>query len=279
MPLRPLELSLKDVPAGLRLSSEAGWNQTAEDWAIFIRHGTVFGLQDPDGAIVATAAVLPYANFGFVAMVLVTPAWRKHGLATGLVEAAIASLRGSGRVPILDATPAGAPVYSRLGFKRIFDLCRWERITTSGSHRRPGFEPAGRPTAIPRLGVFARLDADAFGSQRSFLLEDFLRRPHTRAFALGDRGFLLARQGYRATQLGPLVAEAQSEAVRLLAMALAELDGPLFLDVAEQSTDIAAWLESRGFRRQRPFQRMAFERTQAFGDPRQLMVAAGPEFG
>jgi GNAT superfamily N-acetyltransferase len=279
MPLRPLELSLDDVPAGLRLSSEAGWNQTAEDWAIFVRHGKVFGLQDPDGALIATAAALPYAEFGFVSMVLVTPAWRKRGLATGLVEAAIGSLRGRSLVPVLDATPAGAPVYGRLGFKRILDLCRWERITTSGSHRRPGFEPAGRPTALPSLGVFARLDADAFGSQRSFLLQDFLRRPHTRAFALGDRGFLLARQGYRATQLGPLVAEAQSEAVRLLDLALAELDGPLFLDAANQWTDIGAWLESRGFSRQRPFQRMAFERTQTFGDPRRLMVAAGPEFG
>ena len=275
MQLRSLELSLDDVPAALRLSSEAGWNQTAEDWAIFIRHGTVFGLQDPHGALVATAAVLPYAKFGFVAMVLVTPAWRKRGLATGLVEAAIGSLRGRGLVPVLDATPAGASVYGRLGFKRIFDLCRWERITTSGTDRRPGFEP----TAIPSLGVFARLDAEAFGAQRSFLLEDFLRRPHTRAFALGERGFLLARQGYRATQLGPLVAATQSEAVRLLDIALAELDGTLFLDVVDEWTDIAAWLESRGFSRQRPFQRMAFGRTQAFGDPGRLMVAAGPEFG
>jgi GNAT superfamily N-acetyltransferase len=279
MPLRPLELSLDDVPAGLRLSSEAGWNQTAEDWAIFIRHGTVFGLQDLDGALVATAAVLPYAAFGFVAMVLVTPAWRKRGLATGLVEAAIGSLRGRGLVPVLDATPAGACVYGRLGFKRLFDLCRWEGISTFGSHRPPRVASAGHPAAMPCVGVFARLDADAFGSPRSFLLEDFLRRPHTRAFALGDRGFLLARQGYRATQLGPLVAETQSDAVRLLDISLAELDGPLFLDVAEQWTHIAAWLESRGFRRQRPFQRMAFERTQVFGDPRRLMVATGPEFG
>jgi GNAT superfamily N-acetyltransferase len=279
MPLQPLELSLDDVPAGLRLSSEAGWNQTAEDWAIFIRHGTVFGLQDPDGTLVATAAVLPYAAFGYVAMVLVTPVWRKRGLATGLVDAAIGSLRGRGLVPVLDATPAGASVYGRLGFKRIFDLCRWERITTSGSYRLQGFEPAGRPAGIHCLSVFARLDAGVFGSQRYFLLEDFLHRPHTRAFALGDRAFLLARQGHHATQLGPLVAETQSEAIRLLELSLAHLDGPMFLDVAEQWTDIAAWLESRGFCRQRPFQRMAFERTQPFGDPRRLMVATGPEFG
>jgi len=279
MPLRPLELSLDDVPAGLRLSSEAGWNQTAEDWAIFIRHGTVFGLQDPDGTLVATAAVLPYAEFGYVAMVLVTPVWRKRGLATGLVDTAIGSLRGRGLVPVLDATPAGASVYGRLGFKRIFDLCRWERITTSGSHRLQDFEAAERQAGIPCLSIFVRLDAGAFGSERYFLLEDFLRRPHTRAFASGDRGFLLARPGHCATQLGPLVAETQSEAIGLLKLSLADLDGPIFLDLAEQWTDIAMWLESHGFCRQRPFQRMAFERTQAFGDPRRLMVATGPEFG
>jgi GNAT superfamily N-acetyltransferase len=279
MPLRSLELSRDDVPAALRLSSDAGWNQTAEDWAIFIRYGKVFGRQDPDGTLVATAAVLPYAGFGFVAMVLVTPVWRKRGLATGLVEAAIGSLRGRRLVPVLDATPAGASVYGRLGFKRIFDLCRWERIPGSDSHRLRGFEPTRWPAGIPCLGVFARLDADAFGAERHFLFEDFLRRPHTRAFAWRNSGFLLARHGCRATQLGPLVAETQSEAIRLLELSLADLDGPIFLDVAEQWTDIATWLESRGFRRQRPFQRMAFDRTQAFGDPTRLMVATGPEFG
>ena len=279
MQLRPLELSLDDVSAALRLSSETGWNQTAEDWAIFIRYGTVFGQQDPDGTLVATAAVLPYAAFGFVAMVLVTPVWRKRGLATGLVEAAIGSLRERGLVPVLDATPAGASVYGRLGFKRIFDLCRWERIIASDSPRWRGFEPTERPAVIPCLGVFARLDAGAFGAERHFLFEDFLRRPQTRAFAWGNSGFLLSRHGCRATQLGPLVAETQSEAIRLLELSLADLNGPIFLDVAEQWADIATWLESRGFRRQRPFQRMAFDRTQAFGDPRRLMVATGPEFG
>lgn len=279
MPLRPLELSLDDVPAGLHLSSAAGWNQTAEDWAIFIRHGTVFGLRDPEGALVATAATLPYAEFGYVAMVLVSPVWRKRGLATGLVETAIRSLRGRGLVPVLDATPAGAVVYGRLGFKRIFDLCRWELVTTSGAPRQKASEPAAGPDYLACLDALTQLDAGAFGCERRFLLEDFLQRPKTRAFTLGDRGFLLARRGHCAMQLGPLVAQTQADALRLLETSLGSFGGPLFLDVREQCTDIAMWLESRGFRRQRPFQRMAFGRTQAFGDPRRLMVATGPEFG
>jgi GNAT superfamily N-acetyltransferase len=279
MALRPLALSLDDVPAGLRLSNEAGWNQTAEDWAIFIRNGTVFGLKDPAGTLIATAAVLPYAEFGFVAMVLVTPLWRKQGLATGLVNAAIEALRGRGLVPVLDATPAGALVYGRLGFRRIFELWRWERITASRLPARPAWQRVGHPADIGMLEVFTALDALAFGSKRSFLLADFLRRPGTRAFASDDCGFLIARRGSRATQLGPLVADTPSEGLHLLEASLADLEGPVFLDVAAQWTDIATWLEARGFRRQRPFQRMAFDRTRAFGDPSRLMAAAGPEFG
>jgi hypothetical protein len=42
------------------LSAEAGWNQTIEDWALFLRHGTVLGLRTAHGATVASAAVLPY---------------------------------------------------------------------------------------------------------------------------------------------------------------------------------------------------------------------------
>ena len=44
----------------LALSAEAGWNQTAEDWALFMRHGTVFGVPGGDAQTIASGAVLPY---------------------------------------------------------------------------------------------------------------------------------------------------------------------------------------------------------------------------
>ena len=43
--LAPLvEMRETDVPAGFALSEEAGWNQTAEDWALLIRLGRAFGV-------------------------------------------------------------------------------------------------------------------------------------------------------------------------------------------------------------------------------------------
>ncbi|MGO4839864.1 GNAT family N-acetyltransferase, partial [Rhizobiaceae sp. 2RAB30] len=100
-------LGQSDVEACLRLSDEAGWNQTAEDWGLFLRHGTTIGVRSDDGSLVASAAALPYDRFGFVSMVLVTAAWRRRGLATGLVDRCVETLTSRGLVPVLDATPAG----------------------------------------------------------------------------------------------------------------------------------------------------------------------------
>jgi GNAT superfamily N-acetyltransferase len=276
MSLRPLELSIADVSAGLRLSSEAGWNQTAADWAVFIRHGTVFGLKHGD-ALVATAATLPYSGFGFVSMVLVTPAWRKRGLATRLVDQSITALRARGLVPVLDATPAGAAVYKQLGFQTMFELWRWER-TASSPAPAPADKPAVRPAGMEQLDTFARIDAEAFGSDRHFLFQEFLDRAETRVF-LSDRGFTMTRKGHRAAQLGPLAARTEAAARDLLAATVATLHGPIFLDVAERCCELRRWLESNGFSRQRPFQRMALGQANGFGHPACLMVMAGPEFG
>ena len=276
MSLRAVELSIEDVSAGLKLSNEAGWNQTAADWAIFIRHGKVFGLKHGN-ELIATSAILPYSGFGFVSMVLVTPTWRNRGLATRLMEEAIHALRSLALVPVLDATPAGAIVYRRMGFEPIFDLGRWERTATApkrSSTGRAARQPAGRE----RLNLLAQMDAESFGSARRFLFEEFMQRAQTQVF-LCDDGFVMTRMGDRAVQVGPLAARTEAAGRDLLAATLTSLAGPVFLDVAERFSDLRAWLETNGFSRQRPFQRMALGRTGAFGRPACQMVTAGPEFG
>ena len=71
-----------DVAAGLALSAEAGWNQTAEDWSMMIRLGQAFAIAAPDSRLVATALALPYPpDFGWISMVLVHGPYRRRGLA------------------------------------------------------------------------------------------------------------------------------------------------------------------------------------------------------
>ena len=135
-------LTLADVAGGLALSSGAGWNQTADDWAFFIEQGHAVGFRTPDGTLVASAAALAYGGgLGWISMVLVAPPWRHRGLASLLVENCIGRLQAAHITPVLDATPAGAPVYRHLGFRAGFDLERWEG---------PGAASHGRKSATSR---------------------------------------------------------------------------------------------------------------------------------
>lgn len=269
-----LVLGPADAPDGLALSDAAGWNQTAEDWRLFLRQGRVFGLRENEAnRLVATAAALPYAGgLGWVSMVLVAPEWRHQGLATQLMGHCIAHLRALGATPVLDATPAGQPAYARLGFQAGFALARWEGTLPSA--------PPAPGTGLADAITIARLDGLANGCDRGVMLVDFLRRAGTRAWvAPPGNAFVLAREGLRATQVGPLVAPDPASALSLLQRALAALRGPVFLDVPERWTALTAWLQDHGFARQRSFARMALGAAPIASVNDRLFVLAGPEFG
>ena len=267
-------LTQRDVPGALALSNKVGWNQTAEDWHLFIAHGRTIGLFDADEGLVATAAALPYHNgFGYISMVIVEPAWRRRGLARCLMGECIETLRGMGRAALLDATPAGALVYRGLGFVELATMERWEG---EGGAVQAG--SAADRLAAGDLPKLIEADALAFGSQRRFLMEDFLARTSTVAWTYGG-GYLVMREGHRARQIGPLVAPSVEAARVLLAKAIGNAPGRVFLDLFTSWPDLAALIESAGFKRQRPYMRMALDRDTLPCKLERLAVAAGPEFG
>jgi ribosomal protein S18 acetylase RimI-like enzyme len=268
-------LTPADVPRALALSAKVGWNQTAADWRLFIARGRVIGLFDGTAGLIATAAVLPYDNgFGWISMVIVDPAWRRRGLARRLMGECVDALRRERRAALLDATPAGALVYRDLGFVELATMERWEG--EGGTATQHG--AAAAPLAPNELDRLVAADAAAFGSERRFLLEDFLKRKETLAWAVGD-SYLVMRQGHRAMQIGPLVASSDAAARVLLATAIAAAGGKVFLDLFTPWHGLAALLETCDFVRQRPFVRMALDRPSLPGDPHRLAIAAGPEFG
>jgi GNAT superfamily N-acetyltransferase len=267
-------LTPADIPRALALSAKVGWNQTAEDWRLFVDRAHAIGLFDGDAGLVATGAALPYDNgFGWISMVIVDPAWRRRGLARRLMGECVDALRREHRTALLDATPAGALVYRDLGFAELATMERWEG--EGGTGKVGGGADRLGPNDLDRL---IAADAAAFGSPRRFLLEDFLRREGTLAWARDD-SYLVMRRGHRATQIGPLVASSDEVARALLATAIAAARGKVFLDLFTPWRDLAALLEACGFVHQRPFVRMALDRPTLPGDPRRLAIAAGPEFG
>lgn len=266
-------LDESEVPAMLALSAEAGWNQTEDDWRIFLQQGRVFACRgETGGRPVATAAILPYGNFAWISMVLVTASWRQKGLGTHLLRHCIAELQTLGCVPYLDATPAGENVYLPLGFQPVFGITRWQG---QGAMQDSGKAAAAVPVD---LAVCLKLDAASFGFAREPLLRSFTARKPELAM-LKDGGFVVARSGRLATQIGPLAAPDETVALDLLRHALDRVGGPVFLDVPDRWTMLGDELRARGFTVQRGFRRMALGTSVSNGDPGRSFVLAGPEFG
>jgi GNAT superfamily N-acetyltransferase len=265
-----------DIAGCMALSAEAGWNQTPDDWALFMRHGTVFGLPGDDGRPVATGAILPYATaFAWVSMVLVTAARRQQRIGTGILETCCDELKRRGLVAVLDATPAGERVYRPLGFVPQFALTRWQG---QGGNAAP--PPGVRSMRADDLATAVAVDAAAFGAPRDFLLRSFFARAPRLALIDADgASFALARTGRIATQIGPIVAADEDAAAALLTAALGAASGPVFLDVADRWQRLSVLLKQRGFTVQRPFLRMALGRSAPCGDVQRTFVVAGPEFG
>ena len=269
-----------DVAGGLALSAAAGWNQTAEDWQLFIEQGHAIGFRTASGTLVATAAASVYGGaLGWISMALVAPEWRHRGLASLLLESCVKRLQAAHVTPVLDATPAGEPVYRHLDFRSGFELERWQGTAPPGAQASMASEDVR--TADPcDLDAIATLDQAASGIGRRALLQAFLARRGTRVWMAGDRsGFVVAREGRIATQIGPLAARDPSGAIALLVTALRAVAGPVFLDVPKRWSELAAWLEQAGFARQRPYLRMSLGSAAPLVCGDRMFVLAGPEFG
>lgn len=265
-----------DLPRAAALSARIGWNQLPADWAMFLREGEVRILNDDDPeCLAASAAILPYGrDLAWISMVLVRPDRRRAGLATALMRWAMERLAGT-RCVALDATPAGREVYRRLGFRDLRGFSRW---------RLPGPLPARTELLLRQISAedwpaLLALDGAAFGGPREALLRDFAARMPAAALTTADRrGFVLARDGLRAPQIGPVVAPDAITAQALIAAASAAIGGPALLDLDDGAKELAATIAGHGGEMQRPFTRMVLGAAPE-GRGALNFVLAGPEFG
>jgi GNAT superfamily N-acetyltransferase len=277
-------LRADEIGGALALVREVGWNQVAADWRIFLDLGNVYAVRTGAGRVVATAATLPYDRFAWISMVLVTNDYRRRGLASRLMRRCIDDLTAAGRVPVLDATPAGREVYRAMDFH---DTWGFHRLVLQARRAAPPVTPPPGVTIAPITDAvwpaLREYDAVAFGSDRGALLARLRGRlPAAELVARrGDSivGFLLGRDGNTSSQLGPLVAENDATALALLGRAIAAITGPIYIDFADTHSNVRAWLDTLGFTAQRPLTRMVYKQREGFDDPARTFAVAGPELG
>ena len=123
-------------------------------------------------------------------------------------------------------------------------------------------------------------DLKIFGGDRRSIIESLIERcSEFAAVAENNGGFLLGRDGRTATHIGPISANSPKTAIALLNHALTKLSGKVFIDACNHQTKFIVQLEKYGFRRQRPFLRMAKGHSNKFGHPEKMFAVAGPELG
>jgi ribosomal protein S18 acetylase RimI-like enzyme len=233
--------------------------------------------------LVGTAMAWPLSgDYAWINMVLVTPDHRGRGIARSLMEDLLQEIERQGRLAFLDATEMGEGLYRKLGFRdgpRLLRLRRESAASSATTLTTDGL----RPMQAVDLDAVAALDRAIFGLDRRELLENFLARCPRAAWVVESAdgeiaGFVTARDGRLATQLGPLGARDRGQAECLLHAALQSIDGPAILDVPAVDT---AWLEAvkaMGFVVQRGFMRMTRGDRVLPTDWSRYFAISGPDF-
>ena len=274
------KLSAEDIPGGLRLSRASGWNQSEDDWRVFVDFPGGGGfLAERAGCVIGTVTFLRYDSFAWIAMMLVDPQERRAGIGTRLMDQALCALKDAKCVG-LDATPAGELLYRRFGFWNDSHLVRTKAMIESFRFEMP-VQRARRMNSAD-LSEVLRRDRDVFGADRGQLLAWLFARAPQCAWIMdgaGVRGYAFGRPGNRYCQLGPIVAEDVGTARTLVTHCCSQLEGKqIAIDATRVDQHWLAWLTSVGFVEERMFARMFRQGDMHPGMPARQYAITGPEF-
>lgn len=278
--LQMRQMTPADIPTGMRLKEEAGWNQTDADWQRFLAlEPTGCFIAEDGGEGVGTVTAFVLGSVAWIAMVLVDARRRGQGIGTALMEHALAYLDGRGVPTVrLDATPLGSPVYEKLGFTAEYELSRYTGIPAAGTP-----DVHVRPYAPADLEDVLWLDRRVAGTDRCAWLTRLLNeRPQAARVAARDDlllGCATLRPGTRATHIGPCLALTRAAGRALLADALARCAGtPVILDIPTGNTEAAALVTEAGLAVERSFLRM-YRGVPPVDEVEHLWASTGPEKG
>lgn len=286
IPVKTRGMELSDMDSLMRIKNAEGWNQTENDWELLIHYKESVNLVAvQDDRIVGTVTAINYANkVAWIGMMLVDKEFRGRGIGKLLLNEAILKLKNCASIK-LDATPAGRPVYEKLGFLDECTLYRMIHPSVSELPQRTGSVQAVRVSAkdLPEL---ARFDEAVFGADRKTLIYYLYKNYSELAWLIREEnevvGFCLGRRGTNFTQIGPVNASTDKVAKSLIRSAFNHLTGKaVVVDIQGNKTNIIQWLEACGcgFATQRPFSRMFLHSNPHPGIIENQYMMCGPELG
>jgi GNAT superfamily N-acetyltransferase len=270
-PVRVLKVS--DIPQAMLLKDAEGWNQTEQDWRRLLELAPdgCFGIEHK-GKLVATTTAISYGlTLAWIGMVITAPEFRGRGLASRLMETALAYLDARQMQCVkLDATSMGSGLYRRFGFEDERPVERWLRAAA----------PASAPNIAGKAGDWdAQLDRLVFGIDRSALLA-MLARVESMSI---PGGYALGRPGSHAAYFGPCIATDPRVAKSLLDWFVSRhANEAIYWDLLPENADAVNLARGLQFARSRQLVRMARRLPEADFLPTrsdQIYAIAGLELG
>ncbi|CAM5232282.1 GNAT family N-acetyltransferase OS=Streptomyces tendae OX=1932 GN=GUR47_21205 PE=4 SV=1 [Streptomyces tendae] len=275
-------LTLRDLTACADLSEDRGWLREEHKWGFLLTAGKGYGIDDPDGGLVAACTVTEYGpperpTLAAIGMVLVAERHARQGVGRRLMRHVVSAL---GTVPLtLHATPYGRPLYEELGFK----------VTGGAEMVRGRFVPGGpeprtatRAATAEDLGAILRLDEEVFGADRTHIVARLPAFADQLRVAEADGrvvGYAAAWPNMDTHVVGPLIARDTETAKALIGSLAARTDRPLRTDIDVRHEELLAWVKERGLSTVAPNAVMTYGITELPGDWARrfapLTVAAG----
>lgn len=221
-----------------------------------------------DDEIVGGAAVAGFGTTGWIGALGVASRVRRRGFGAALTQACVARLREFGAsTTMLFATPAGQPVYERVGFQADGLVHAWRDVAPPRG--RAGGEGV-RALQAADLDVVCRLDSAATGEDRASV---FRAMNGTLAGLVVERAGQVAGSAVRSPWgLGPSVVATDREAGIALLSVLRRIPGaPLTVSLPDANADAVRALRAWGFQaingatRMRLGPRPSFDPTKVFG--------------
>jgi GNAT superfamily N-acetyltransferase len=195
-----------DVDAAHVLSQAVRWPHRAEDWRFMAEAGAGF-VAELDGTVTGTALCWKFgADRASLGMVIVSPEQQGLGIGRKLMELLLEHT--AERTTFLHATPAGKPLYEKLGFEAFGWTQQHQGIV---AHVPPLSLPSGeqlRPLSTNDMPRLIELASRASGLERSAVLPALLALAQGIGLEHDGElvGFSVLRRFGRGYAIGPVVA-------------------------------------------------------------------------
>lgn len=215
-----------DFPAAYGLSQAVQWRHREEDWQLLHHLGSGF-VAECDSEVIGTALWWSHGdNHASLGMVIVSPNAQGRGIGSELMNRLLEAI--GERNTLLHATPAGQPLYEKLGFEVFSKVHQHQGTVVS---REPVAPPRGTRLRAAEAGdaaVLAELASRAAGMSRVRVMNELLDVAEGAVIedASGHPvGFGILRSFGQGDIIGPIVAPDEAYARALLSHLAAKRTG------------------------------------------------------